>query len=78
MTRTNTNYGAIFRLFILCGNRRWTEKDESEEEEESERQPGEEASGVRPCWTRHDGGRELRVQSETRFNNFYGPGHVAT
>jgi hypothetical protein len=32
--RTNANNGAIFRLFVVRGNGRWTEEDEGEEEEE--------------------------------------------
>ena len=52
-TRTNTNYRAILGLFIVGGDGRRTEKDEGEEEEESERQARDEASCMRPCWTRH-------------------------
>ena len=52
-TRTNTNYRAIFCLFIVGGDGRRTEKEKSEEEEESERQARDEASCMRPCWTRH-------------------------
>jgi hypothetical protein len=29
--RTYTDDGAIFRLFVLCGNGRWTEEDEGDE-----------------------------------------------
>jgi hypothetical protein len=51
--RTNTDNSSIFRLFILCRNRRWTEGDEGDEEEEDKGERGEEAGGVFPRWAGH-------------------------
>jgi len=51
--RTNTDNSAIFGLFILCRNGRWTEYDECDEEEECKGEKGEEAGGVFPRWTGH-------------------------
>jgi hypothetical protein len=79
---TNADDRSILRFFILCGNRRWTEEDDGEEDEESEGQPREEASGVRPRWTRHVGeGKEKKVlrlagESQKNLYIFILDGHV--
>ena len=68
-TRTDTNYCAIFGLFIFSGDGGWAEKNKSEEEEESERQARDEAGCMRPCWTRHVEGRK-RVGNKQCSSHF--------
>lgn len=73
--RTNADNRAIFRLFVLCGNGRWTEEDECEEEEEGKGERGEEARGLCPRWTGHvEGQVEVRRAFEPIF--YIRKGHV--
>jgi hypothetical protein len=70
-TRTNTNYCAIFGLFIFSGDGGWTEKNKSKEEEESERQARDKAGCMRPCWTRHVEGGKDGEQALCFYTGFY-------
>lgn len=67
--RTNADNLAIFRLFVLCGNGRWTEGDEGDEEEEGKGEGREEAGGVCPRWTGHVERKES--WSETRLEPIF-------